>query len=160
MSTTLSSDLRCPQCGAHLPAAADWCSLCYAALRPAPAPAEVEADVEAESTSTVTEPAAVVPGAVAASPRGKHARRDPESEPRESAPAGSTGSTGSTVSDDEKSRLADALLAELAAQSDNSLSQYSSLIDTPAKKAAFIVGGAVSAMAVLLALMALAGVLL
>ena len=29
---------RCPACGARLAPAAEWCSLCYADLRPAPAP--------------------------------------------------------------------------------------------------------------------------
>lgn len=158
MSTTLSSDLRCPQCGAHLPAVADWCSLCYADLRPTPAPPEVEAvdEVEVGAPPEVTE-SEVAPSPSAAAPRGKHARREAASEPK---PGAADGGDGIAVDDDEKSRVADALLAELAAQSDKSLSRYSSFIDTPGKKAAFIIGGAVSAMAVLLALMGVAGILL
>lgn len=30
--------VRCPSCGAHNPARADWCSLCFASLRPEPEP--------------------------------------------------------------------------------------------------------------------------
>ncbi len=33
MSTSTSDDLRCPHCAAHVTAAAEWCTLCYADLR-------------------------------------------------------------------------------------------------------------------------------
>jgi len=33
VSTSTSDDLRCPHCAAHVTAAAEWCTLCYADLR-------------------------------------------------------------------------------------------------------------------------------
>jgi hypothetical protein len=36
---------RCPHCSAALPAAATWCSLCYADLRPAPSPDPLTAPI-------------------------------------------------------------------------------------------------------------------
>ena len=41
VSTSTSDDLRCPHCAAHVTAAAEWCTLCYADLR---APAKPTAD--------------------------------------------------------------------------------------------------------------------
>jgi hypothetical protein len=54
VSPTTSHDLRCPQCSAHTSPGADWCTLCFADLRPkvlqeeSAAPPAVEAVPEAE----------------------------------------------------------------------------------------------------------------
>ena len=54
VSPTTSHDLRCPQCSAHTSPGADWCTLCFADLRPkafqeeSAAPSAVEALPEAE----------------------------------------------------------------------------------------------------------------
>ena len=55
VSPTTSHDLRCPRCSAHTPPGADWCTLCYADLRPPapeapPAAAAVETVPDAEPT--------------------------------------------------------------------------------------------------------------
>jgi len=55
--------------------------------------------------------------------------------------------------------LAAQLLAQLAVhESGNPLGRYSSLADTPAKKVAVMIGGAVSVLAILLLLMAVLGI--
>ena len=38
---TDQADVRCPQCAALVRAGSQWCTLCFADLRPAPAPAAV-----------------------------------------------------------------------------------------------------------------------
>jgi RNA polymerase subunit RPABC4/transcription elongation factor Spt4 len=40
------ADIRCPHCGALLRAGAEWCTLCYADLRPKPEPVAVGAPVD------------------------------------------------------------------------------------------------------------------
>jgi hypothetical protein len=56
---------RCPSCGATVPAAAGWCSLCHHDLRPAPEP-----------TRVVAPSSDVVPGVDPVAPSGRHRRRD------------------------------------------------------------------------------------
>ena len=74
MSPTTSHDLRCPQCSAQTSPGADWCTLCFADLRPpaaqeAPAePAAVEAVPDADPT--VADPTLEQVGGG----NGKHAR--------------------------------------------------------------------------------------
>jgi hypothetical protein len=74
VSPTTSHDLRCPRCSAHTPPGADWCTLCFADLRPpaaqeAPAdPAAVEAVPDADPT--VADPTLEQVGGG----NGKHAR--------------------------------------------------------------------------------------
>lgn len=49
---------RCPACGARLAPAAQWCSLCYADLRPAPAsPASAAASAVTVSSRAENDPA-------------------------------------------------------------------------------------------------------
>lgn len=137
MSTPVSTDLRCPHCAAHLPAGAEWCSLCHADLRPGAQP-----PADPSPPSPPTSPAAE-PDAEAAPGRstGKHARR--------------------AVSKEDVERTADALLAELAAaEAVNPLGRFSGLVDTPAKKVGLMVGGTVVAMLALFVLMAVLGALL
>jgi hypothetical protein len=59
---------------------------------------------------------------------------------------------------DETEELAAQLLAELAVhESGSPLGRYSGLADTPGKKVALMIGGAVSVLAILLLLMAVLG---
>jgi hypothetical protein len=123
---------------------ADWCTLCYTDLRPAPpAPEAVVPEAVAVPPSVAQGPAAVDP----ASPvRGRHARRAPAS----SAPAL-----------DADARTADAMLAQLAAaESANPLGRAAGSLDSPAKKVALMIGGAVSVTALLFLLMVVVGALL
>lgn len=140
----MTSDLRCPRCAAHAPAGAQWCSLCYADLRPSSpvaAQPEQEQPVVPEAPQAPTEPAA--PGV---RPRGKHARRAP-----------ADAATPAVDLD----RTAAEMLAQLAAsESAGPIGGFSSLVDSPAKKVAVMVGGAVVAMLVLFILMAVVGSLL
>jgi hypothetical protein len=73
VSPTTSHDLRCPRCSAHTSPGADWCTLCFADLRPealheAPAP---PAAVEAAHEGTPVNEPTVAP---ARHGNGKHAR--------------------------------------------------------------------------------------
>ena len=75
-----SHDLRCPQCSAHIIPGAEWCTLCFADLRPPPPV------VEAPSTPAAPTAPAVVAGEPVNDPApgpettpaggGKHARRE------------------------------------------------------------------------------------
>jgi hypothetical protein len=60
--TALVSE-RCPSCGARLAAAAQWCGLCYADLRPAPAPSATATPPAPPARDAVPSPR---PAAVAA----------------------------------------------------------------------------------------------
>lgn len=156
-----SSDLRCPRCAAHAPAGAQWCSLCYADLRPAApeqrvdgqpasdpagAPSALPPELPAEQKDELGQgrPAAEP----AARPRGKHARRAaPEDQP--------------SALPTDLEQTAAALLAQLAAsESGSPLGRYSGLVDTSAKKVGLMLGGAVVAMIALFLLMVLAGSIL
>lgn len=133
MSASVSSDLRCPRCSAHVPAGAQWCSLCYADLREGER--RDSPDAAPDPTSPI-EPAR----RTGASGGGRHARRAPAPEDAE--------------------QLADAMLAELAAaESGNPLGRMSGLVDTPAKKIGLMVGGTVAAMLLLFLVMAVLGAL-
>lgn len=150
-TTTPDADLRCPQCSAHVRAGSDWCTLCYADLRPAPAPQPVAAaPVAAAEPEPVPErvPAGVdAPGVEDAAPvaprRGKHAKH------------------AARPSTAETEALAAQLLAQLAVEeSGTPLGRYSSLMDTTGKKVALMVGGAVVVTLLVFAFMALVGAFL
>jgi hypothetical protein len=116
---------------------ADWCSLCYADLRPAP-PA-----VEAPRPEVHRAPEGGGP-----SPRGRHARR-----------ASEAGRDPEAALDPELT--AEALLAQLvAAESGNPLGHLAGQVDSPGKKFALMVGGAVAMATLLFVLMAAVGALL
>ena len=154
MSTTQA--LRCPNCSGHLRAGSDWCTLCFADLRPAPeppAPAEEPAPARAGRTPADPDVAADQPAAR----RGKHARRATAADGLPG-PAGGAASGGSSA---DAEQLADQLLAELAAsQSPNPLGPLAGAVDTRGKKIAFMVGGSAVGMFILFVLMAVAGALL
>ena len=135
VSTSAAPTVRCPACAATLRAGSDWCTLCYADLRPTPPPAPVPA---APRTSAPAPRRA----------RGKHARRDPAYEEPSSNP-------------DEVEALANQMLAELAAaESKNLLGPIAGTVDTTGKRAVLMVGGAVVAMLLIFILMAVLGALL
>jgi hypothetical protein len=153
-TTTPDADLRCPQCAAHVRAGSDWCTLCYADLRPAPAPeppaalepvtaAAPEPELEAEPVPVATDAPAEEDAAPVAPRRGKHAKH------------------AARPSTAETEALAAQLLAQLAVEESGSpLGRYSSLMDTTGKKVALMVGGAVVVTLLVFAFMALVGAFL
>lgn len=154
-TTTPDADLRCPQCSAHVRAGSDWCTLCFADLRPTPAPGPVAATAPepvaaAESVpqpGPEQVPAGVDTPGVGAAPvaprRGKHAKH------------------AARPSTAETEALAAQLLAQLAVEESGSpLGRYSSLMDTTGKKVALMVGGAVAVTLLVFAFMALVGAFL
>ena len=136
--------MRCPQCGALVRAGADWCTLCYADLRPAPEP---EPAVPGPADLTVGVPE---DEGVAGQPRrGRHARLDPAYDG--AAPTDADPDTGLSV---------DAMLALLAAENDQPLQGLTSRLDTTGSRVVAMVGGFVVVMVVIFALMYLVGSLL
>jgi hypothetical protein len=137
-------DLRCPRCGAHTVADADWCTLCYADLRP-PAEPEPARDAEVAAGSVPATP-------VAAPPRGKHARRTPT--------AGSVTSAGGRDAELAAGVDVDLMLAQLAAETTPPLGDFMGRFDTKASRALVIAGGVAAVGLVLLLAMTIVGSLL
>jgi hypothetical protein len=143
-TSTSPNAVRCPRCSAHVRTGSDWCTLCYADLRPAPPVAEPVAALEPEPLSTPVEPVdlpvAETVEAVDLAPaaplgRGKHAKR---------------ASTAALGAPPEVEALADQMLAELAVtRSNDRLSSMVSALDEPGKKIGFIIGGVIGATCVL-----------
>lgn len=143
-----------------LRAGTEWCSLCYADLRPReePAlrsPADLDvATVEPIDQAEVAEPDSVaVAASVGVRPTpsgGKHARRPT-----------STALGAVTAPTDEVERLAVQLLAELAATEGGSpLGVASGLVDSPGKRVALVVGAGLAILLLLIVVMAVAGAFL
>jgi hypothetical protein len=160
VSTSTAPSVRCPSCAAYVRAGGEWCTLCYADLRPRPDPTpavsdepapEAVADAPAEVENAAA-PAAGVPELTAPKPRGKHAKHT-----KQGAEAPVFGQPTQVVADAEIDAIADRMLAELATQRDNPLGPLSGWVDTKGKQVAVMVGGGVAAMCVLFLLMALAG---
>jgi hypothetical protein len=152
--------VRCPACTAHVRAGSEWCTLCYADLRPKPDPTpaasrepapDAVADAPAE-TDDAEPPVADVPEPVAAKPRGKHAKHAAQA-PEEPV----FGQPTQEVADAEIEAIADQMLAQLAGERANPLGPLSGWVDTKGKQVALMVGGGVAAMCLLFILMALAG---
>jgi hypothetical protein len=140
VSTSTSQDLRCPRCLAFVRAGSDWCTLCYTDLRPAP-PTPEPARSAPEPAESAPEPVADV-GDHPVRPRGKHARR------------------ARSDSDPELETAAETMLAQLAAaESADPLGRLAGQVDSPGKKFALMVGGAVALTAVLFLLMVVLGAL-
>jgi hypothetical protein len=127
VSPTTSHDLRCPQCSAQTSPGADWCTLCFADLRPkelreAPAaPPAVEAVPETEPEVDAAKPAA--------RGNGKHARAATTYDD-----AALTAVPAATPRDpSEKAEIearADEMLAMLAAANRNSLGPVAERLST------------------------------
>jgi hypothetical protein len=151
-TSTSPNAVRCPRCSAHVRTGSDWCTLCYADLRPAPPVAEPVAAVEPEpltaSVVPVDLPVAETGEAVDVVPvapvgRGKHAKRT---------------STAARGAPPEVEALADQMLAELAAsRSGDRLSSMVSALDEPGKKIGFIIGGVIGATCLLFIVMTILG---
>jgi hypothetical protein len=78
------SDVRCPACGASAPAGAQWCSLCFADLRPAAAREPVREPVtvpETPAAELAAEPTAPEAGPAAPEARPAATRVDPLTDP-------------------------------------------------------------------------------
>jgi hypothetical protein len=126
---------QCPQCGA--PArGADWCTLCYADLRPPPPPPPV-----ADEAGSPVAPA---------SPRGKHARRAATDEEAVAPSLTGVNKDGLSV---------DAMFAILKSESTAPLGALAGRFDNKGAQLTLMVGGLVAIAAVLLVLMFLAGLL-
>ncbi len=158
-TTTPDADLRCPQCAAHVRSGSDWCTLCYADLRPAPAPA-APAPVPAGEGSTVSATNALPQTSAA----GHHAVDTTTTTPAADLPAAGRGKhakQSTRPSAEETEALAAPLLAQLAAEESGSpLGRLSSLTDTTGKKAGLMIGGAAALTLLAFALMALVGAFL
>jgi hypothetical protein len=137
VSPTTSHDLRCPQCSAHTSPGADWCTLCFADLRPPP-PAEpvpvprppvalpaVEADRDPDETTDQSDE----PGGRG---NGKHAR------------AARTYSESLSLADDrprdaaslaELDARASEMLAQLAADTQRPLGPIAARLDSTSAQA-------------------------
>ena len=158
MSTTLPADLSCPRCGAHVRTGSDWCTLCYTDLRPADQRPAVETTPEPGPEPTPVLPATATPTAVAATPAAPGALT-PSVAPEQQARGKHAKPAATAAAPADTEVLAAQLLAQLAVhESGNPLGRYSSLADTPAKKVAVMIGGAVSVLAILLLLMAVLGI--
>ena len=147
----------CPRCGAHARRGAQWCTLCYADLRPAPARSRradpVPVTVPPTPASTPATPAP--PVSVAAAGRGKHARQDAiveESDPESGLPA--------SLGDEEVLRSADAMLAMLAAEQTKPLPGLSGRLDSTGARVALMAGGMALIALVLFLVMVVAGTML
>lgn len=149
MSISTSPAVRCPRCSAHVRAGSDWCTLCYSHLRtPPPASVEVPTEPVADLSAAPEQPAEPRPRG------GKHARLAPV----EAAPEGAT--AGPTP-DEQAEALAAQMLAELAvSEAKSPLGPLAATFDTPGKRVALMIGGGVTAICLLLLLMAVAGALL
>jgi hypothetical protein len=169
-STASAPSVRCPACSAYVRAGSEWCTLCYADLRPPPDPAPespiepppdaapiAAADVPADAGSVedveeVEPPVAGLAAPAAPEPRGKHAKH---AKPAAEAPA--FGEPTQVVDGTQIEAIAEQMLAQLAGQRDNPLGKLSGIVDTKAKQVALMVGGGIAAGCLLFLLMALLG---
>ena len=158
-TTTPDADLRCPQCAAHVRSGSDWCTLCYADLRPAPAPA-APAPVAAGEGSTVSATNALPQSSAAR----HHAVDTTTTTPAADSPAARRGKHAkhsTRPGAEETEALAAQLLAQLAAEESGSpLGRLTTLTDTTGKKAGLMIGGAAALTLLAFALMALVGAFL
>jgi hypothetical protein len=174
--------LRCPRCAAHVPIGAQWCSLCYADLRPAPEPvAEPVVPVAAEPTpGLTTEPVAVGGGidqggivgeSVAVAVRhGRHSRSAAEPASSNSAVtpapdeavAAAFGTPTQSMEDARLEAISAELLARLAAETRPStrLTRAFAMVDSTPKRVGLMLGGLTLISTVLFAVMTIFGSLL
>ena len=155
MSTSTSQDLRCPRCAAHVRAGSDWCTLCYADLRPVPEPAVPTPVSPAEGTAPVAR------GALPQSSAAGHYAADEAHRPAPVPPRGKHARHASAEPAFDPELSPDALLARLAAEeAKNPFGAYAGLLDTPGKKIGLMAGGALLATGLLFLVMAVLGSLL
>ena len=153
--TDVLATTRCPQCVALVRPGQPWCTLCHADLRPAPEPVAEEpqaalpvALTSAALTSGVARGVAdpltdpLVVGSDAAG--GKHARQASGALAREPSTAEGPPRTGPS------DREIEAMLAQLAAQSDPPLGGLGQRFESRGAKVALAAGVGVGAMVLLL----------
>jgi hypothetical protein len=152
VSISTSPDVRCPRCSAHVRAGSDWCTLCYADLRPAPLePVAPEPTPQPEPAEAVLEQG--VPADQPPAGRGKHARKESAYDGGDVAAADPATARANA--------LADQLLAELAAsEAKNPLGALAGAVDSKGKRMALILGATGTAICLILLLMAGIGLLL
>ena len=150
----------CPRCGAHSRLNAQWCTLCYADLRPAPARSRRAAPVAVTVPPTPTETLTETPTetqtptqvSVTAAGRGKHARQGTTVEvsaPERGLPT--------RTPDEEVLRRADAMLAQLAAEERKPLPGLMGRLDSKGARVAVTAGGMALVALLLFLVMALLG---
>jgi hypothetical protein len=150
----------CPRCGAHARRGAQWCTLCYADLRPAP-PRSRRAEPVLETvpptpTTAPTPAPTTAPVPVVVAGRGKHARPGstveatvPQHSGAEQSGAEQSGTEQSgagsgppaRTADEEALRSADAMLALLALEQTPPLPGLSGRLDSKGARVALTVGG-------------------
>ena len=153
----------CPRCGAHTRIGAQWCTLCYADLRPAPdatrrpdpALVTVPPTPAAEARSErAPESAPATP--VTGPGRGKHARHDSTVEHHQSE-SDSEPATRSAHASEVLSP--DAMLVLLAAESSKPLPGLSGRLESKGSRIALTVGGMAMIAVLLFAVMAVLGMM-
>jgi hypothetical protein len=137
VSPTTSHDLRCPQCSAHTSPGADWCTLCFADLRPPPPVEELPEpppplDLPSVESASGLEEAADSPVEPGGSGNGKHARAATTYD--ESLPL-STGLPRDAASMAELDARAVEMLAQLAADTDRPLGPIAARLDSTSAQA-------------------------
>lgn len=146
----------CPRCGAHSRLNAQWCTLCYADLRPAPArsrrAAPVAVTVPPTPAEALTETPTSAPVSVTAAGRGKHARQGTTVEVSAPEPGLPT-----RTPDEEVLRRADAMLAQLAAEERKPLPGLMGRLDSKGARVAVTAGGMAVVALLLFLVMALLG---
>jgi len=141
---------------------AQWCTLCYTDLRAAPAPRRLPADVLASgSKASVAEShgAAVTPVAASAS-RGKHARQDATDGVASRAVASPDVGADGDAAQDERLLGADAMLAQLAAESSKPLGGLAGRFDSTAARIGLMAGGMLGFAVLLFLVMVIIGSML
>jgi hypothetical protein len=141
----------CPRCGAHARRGAQWCTLCYADLRPAPARSRRAEPVRVTVPAT-PDPA---PVAVAMTGRGKHARQGATVEESPAEPG-----LPPRLSDEEALRSADAMLAMLAAEQTKPLPGLYGRLDSKGARVAVTAGGMALVAVLLFLVMAVLGTMI
>jgi hypothetical protein len=143
-----SSDLRCPQCSAHISPDAGWCTLCYADLRVPPKPLEPPATETAPDGESSPEPTADAAAGQDKRGGGKHARSASE---YDDAVARAAGTPRDEAASAEFEARADQMLAMLAAESSHPLGVWADRLDsTTSRVVAGLIGLVVLASAGLL----------
>jgi hypothetical protein len=123
-----SNDLRCPRCSAYISSKVDWCTLCYADLRPAPEPPPAPVVETAALADPVVELASTGGSDAADSDegRGKHARSTPSY-------TDAVARAGVPLNEAEQAEFearADEMLAMLKAESRHPLGPWASRLDS------------------------------
>jgi hypothetical protein len=148
-------DPRCPRCAAFVSSRAQWCTLCYADLRPAPEPQpepEPVPDPVPVAELVSSSAAVTAPASPRASARGRHARP--------AAGAGPVSALPGAPSELDPDLASDPVLAALATDSGPLFSGFSFDLDSIGAKAAVIGIGFVVVAGGMLAVMTVLGLFL